>query len=83
MPKTAEDAMAEVLRWVQAKSPSDQVVTLDTDLIDTRLIDSLTFVEFLFLLEQLSGRPVLSQQIQPEHFRTLRQIRQTFFPTES
>jgi acyl carrier protein len=76
------DPMVEVVRWIKAKAQIVDDPAPDADLIDSRLIDSLTFVEFLFLVEQLSGRPVLSQQIQLEHFRTLRDIEENFFATQ-
>ncbi len=75
------DPMTEVVSWIRAKSPDAPEPSPDTDLIDSRLIDSLSFVEFLFLLEQLSGRPVQSQQVEVDHFRTLRQIEENFFTT--
>ncbi len=51
-----------------------QVPSLDTDLIDTGLVDSLTFVEFLAQLEQEFGVQVLLQDLELDRFRTVTRI---------
>ena len=51
-----------------------QVPSLDTDLIDTGLVDSLTFVEFLAQLEQEFGVQVSLQDLDLDRFRTVTRI---------
>ncbi len=51
-----------------------QVPSLDTDLIDTGLVDSLTFVEFLAQLEQEFGVQVSLQDLELDRFRTVTRI---------
>ncbi len=51
-----------------------QVPSLDTDLIDTGLVDSLTFVEFLAQLEQEFGVQVSLEDLEIDHFRTIARI---------
>jgi acyl carrier protein len=51
-----------------------QVPSLDTDLIDTGLVDSLTFVEFLAQLEQEFGVQVSLEDLEIDHFRTVTRI---------
>jgi len=51
-----------------------QVPSLDTDLIDTGLVDSLTFVEFLAQLEQEFGIHVSLEDLEIDHFRTISRI---------
>jgi acyl carrier protein len=46
----------------------------DTDLIDTGLVDSLTFVEFLAHLEQQFGIQVSLDDLEIDHFRTIARI---------
>jgi methoxymalonate biosynthesis acyl carrier protein len=48
-----------------------EVPSPDTDLIDTGLVDSLTFVEFLAQLEQEFGVHVSLDDLDLNHFRTL------------
>ena len=60
--------------WLKAKRPNLGDIDLDLDLIETRIIDSLSFTEFLFFLEEISGREIdAPQSVNP--FRTLRSIR--------
>ncbi len=59
-----------------------QVPSLDTDLIDTGLVDSLTFVEFLAQLEQEFGVRVSLEDLEIDHFRTVTRIA-AFIATKS
>jgi methoxymalonate biosynthesis acyl carrier protein len=51
-----------------------QVPSLDTDLIETGLVDSLTFVEFLAQLEQEFDVHVSLEDLELDHFRTVTRI---------
>lgn len=51
-----------------------QVPSWDTDLIDTGLVDSLTFVEFLAQLEREFGVRVSLDDLEIDHFRTIARI---------
>ncbi|TMJ06735.1 MAG: acyl carrier protein [Bacillati bacterium ANGP1] len=51
-----------------------QVPSLETDLIDTGLVDSLTFVEFLAHLEQDFGVHVSLEDLEIDNFRTIASI---------
>lgn len=51
-----------------------QVPSVETDLIDTGLVDSLTFVEFLAQLEKEFGIRVSLEDLEIEHFRTISRI---------
>ena len=59
-----------------------QVPSFDTDLIDTGLVDSLTFVEFLAQLEQEFGVQVSLEDLEIDHFRTVTRIA-AFIATKS
>jgi acyl carrier protein len=75
-----EDLAVERIRgWLRKKKPDLQEIDLDLDLIENRIVDSLLFVDFLFFLEELTGRDleITSGLIHP--FRTLRSIRDNFF----
>ncbi|HYU01583.1 MAG TPA: acyl carrier protein [Gemmatimonadales bacterium] len=51
-----------------------RVPSLDTDLINTGLVDSLMLVEFLAQLEQEFGIQVSLEDLEIDHFRTVTRI---------
>lgn len=51
-----------------------EVPSRETDLIETGLVDSLTFVEFLAQLEQEFGVQVSLEDLDLDHFRTIANI---------
>lgn len=67
------DQLDRVKEWLKTKRPELGDLDLDLDLIETRIIDSLSFTEFLFFLEEISGHEIESKSVNP--FRTLRSIR--------
>ena len=65
--------------WIQSKrAPDNTAIGLDTDLIENRLIDSIDFAEFLFMLEEISGKDIDISEVELDSFRTLRSIQSTF-----
>ncbi|MFD9407992.1 acyl carrier protein [Streptomyces sp. NPDC059989] len=68
------DKITAVLEFITTRNPAVGEVGLDDDLIDRRAIDSLAFVEFLYLLEELGGEPIDPEDIDVDDFRTLRKI---------
>ncbi|MER7751442.1 acyl carrier protein [Kitasatospora sp. NPDC097643] len=71
-----------VLDFLMARRPDLGVIDPDYDLIDNRVLDSLGFVNFLYVLEEQTGREISLDQVSPEDFRTLRRIRERFFDAE-
>jgi len=72
MPDTSQ--LANLISALFAERLHLQVPSLDTDLIDTGLVDSLTFVEFLAQLEQEFGIHVSLEDLEIDHFRTISRI---------
>ncbi len=72
MPDTS--TLAHQISALFAEKLHLQVPSLDTDLIDTGLVDSLTFVEFLAHLEQEFGVHVSLEDLEIDHFRTIARI---------
>lgn len=64
--------------WLLARNPAVQDIPDDLDLIENRLIDSLGFMEFVLLLEDLIGRELQLDQLDVDQFRTLRSLTDTF-----
>ena len=74
----AADAEARILEWLLARNPELQAIPDDMDLIENRVIDSLDFMEFVFLLEEVTGRSNLLDGVSVDAFRSLAAIRSTF-----
>lgn len=66
--------LARVKEWVLAANPGVDDITPDEDLIDTRLVDSLRFLELLALLEELTGQDMTAAGRDLRRFRSLRSI---------
>jgi hypothetical protein len=74
--------MEEVIRWIRSKHPDlEKEITRDTDLIESRLIASISFLEFIALLEDLSGEQIDVGSLSVGDFRTLGRINEKFLAT--
>ncbi|GAA1939417.1 acyl carrier protein [Kitasatospora viridis] len=71
-------AIKPVVDWLLERNPSFEEIPEDLDLIENRLIDSLGFMEFVLLLEDLIGRELQLDQIDVDQFRTLRSLADHF-----
>lgn len=76
------DGLQTVKNWILDRHPERDDIAPDLDLIENRLIDSLSFVEFVFLLEQESGTAIQMETLEVESIRTLGAIEQHFFPAQ-
>ncbi|WP_225098624.1 acyl carrier protein [Streptomyces sp. CoH27] len=72
-------SVQQVKDWILKRHPEREDIPADLDLIDNRLIDSLSFVEFVFLIEQLSGRAIPMDAVDVDDFRHLKVIEERFF----
>jgi acyl carrier protein len=71
-----EERLAAVKQFLLARKPGlGDNIDLDLDLIETRVIDSLGFLDFVFFLEQLTGRELETDAESVKVFRTLRSLR--------
>jgi hypothetical protein len=69
----------EILSWLKEKNPEfSGYIPADMDLIESRLIESLNFLEFIGLLEEISGKLVDIGSLSVNDFRTLERIETTF-----
>ncbi|MEU3859301.1 acyl carrier protein [Streptomyces sp. NPDC028722] len=72
--------MEEIVTWIRSKNPDlDGEIANDTDLIESRLIASVSFMEFIGLLEELTGRSIDVTRLSVADFRTLDRINENFF----
>ncbi|MFJ1590698.1 acyl carrier protein [Kitasatospora albolonga] len=77
--------MEQVIAWIYEKNPGlSGSIGYDEDLIEARLIDSLDFLEFVYLLESVSGRTIELQEFSIDDFCTLNRIQERFLaPVEA
>lgn len=65
-------------RYTHAREDA-QALPPDYDLIESRVLDSLGFVEFILLLEEHSGQEISIDSVSREDFRSIESIRRRFF----
>lgn len=71
--------MERIAEWLHEKNPGlDGPIDADEDLIEARLIDSMDFLEFIDLLEEMSGDTIDLQEVTIDDFRTLHRVEQRF-----
>ncbi|MFE2556323.1 acyl carrier protein [Streptomyces sp. NPDC059352] len=71
--------MERIAAWLHEKNPGlDGPIDVDEDLIEARLIDSMDFLEFIDLLEEISGDSIDLQDVTIDDFRTLGRVEQRF-----
>ena len=69
----------KIKKWIISAHSNINDIDPNLDLIDNRLIDSLRFVDLVFLLEELSETVIEISNINIDQIRTLNAIEQTFF----
>jgi acyl carrier protein len=79
MPQSITTALSDVKDWILSKHPERSDIPDDLDVIETRLVDSLSFVEFVFVIEQASGHEIDTESLDLDQLRTLRAIERSFF----
>ncbi|MEV0778266.1 4'-phosphopantetheinyl transferase superfamily protein [Streptomyces sp. NPDC050433] len=75
------EGLQQVKDWILKRHPDREDIAPTLDLIENRLIDSLSFVEFVFLLEEQSGRSIEMETLEVDAVRTLAAIESNFFCT--
>lgn len=75
--------MALIQEFIRSRNADlNKDIPSDFDLIDSRLINSLAFVEFIFLLEEITGDSIDPEELDVDDFRTLDAIESRFFSSE-
>jgi acyl carrier protein len=68
-----------VVDYLLSKRPDLTEIDLDLDLIENRILDSLGFMNFLYVVEEHTGTEISLEDVTPEDFRTVRSIAKRFF----
>lgn len=76
------EPMQAVRAFILGRNPKLDELSDDLDLIDSRAINSLAFVEFIFLLEELTGESIDPEDLDLDDFRTLAALNARFFKEE-
>ncbi|MFE5872626.1 acyl carrier protein [Streptomyces roseifaciens] len=79
MPSKTSSNVDAVRNWLLAKHPERTSIAPDEDLIGSRLVDSLSFVEFVLTVEEASGKEIDHEAIDLADFRTLAAIERKYF----
>lgn len=76
MPDTqsVQEQVELLRRWLQEASSETGEIADDTDIIDSRVLSSLQFVEFVLYIEQVRGTSIDFEQLDIESVRTLKNI---------
>jgi acyl carrier protein len=75
MSASTEEMLESLRAWLLARKPEITDIDLDLDLIENRVVDSLSFIEFLYFLEELTGNNLQTEAESLGSFRSLRVIR--------
>lgn len=78
MPNDPGNALEAITEWLLRRKPELTHIPPDLDLIENRVLDSLSLVEFLFLLEQETGTSHDAESLEVDDFRTLHNIEKRF-----
>jgi acyl carrier protein len=73
------DKISQIKQWVLSRNQEIDDILPDQDLIESRLVDSLSFTELLILIQQLSGEIIDQSSLDIEDFRTLNAIANRYF----
>ncbi|ARQ68474.1 holo [Streptomyces marincola] len=77
-----DTAGIDVIRaWILNRHPERDFIAGDENLIESRLVDSLSFVELVYAIENASGAEIDFDSIDIQDFQTLSAIEKAFFVT--
>ncbi|GGZ96023.1 hypothetical protein GCM10008090_00260 [Arenicella chitinivorans] len=69
----------ELVDWVITKKKLPVDFSLDQDLVDSGILDSLFFVEYVLMIQELSGKEIEVGEELLESTRSLTKVKTNFF----
>ncbi|MCY4045314.1 MAG: hypothetical protein OXE99_09560, partial [Cellvibrionales bacterium] len=69
----------QIKEWLLNKNTSIESIDDDQDILESRVLDSLQFVNFLMFIESIRGNRIEQEDIVPENFKTVNVILSCFF----
>ena len=82
MPAPDRALIMQSLRdWLKSANPNHATIDIDadTDIIESRILESLQMVELILFLEKDTGRAILVEELNPAKLRTLNSIYNNYF----
>ena len=73
-PVISLDKTNEVKQWLLSKKKYLADIPFDLDLIENDVVDSLSFVEYVLVIEEISGKEVVVDDTVLDKVRTLAQV---------
>jgi acyl carrier protein len=73
------EKLSNLIAWFQKRKPTIGQIRLDQDLIETRALDSLSFTDLIYYLEELTDQEIDIEREALPTFRTLAAISSRFF----
>ncbi|MFK7803182.1 MAG: acyl carrier protein [Anaerolineae bacterium] len=77
--KLTSTPLDNIIKFLHSRNPDLGEIAHDVDLIESRIIDSLDFIELVFLIEEATGAPVDLEEIEVDNLRTLQAIEASYF----
>lgn len=78
----ANDRTEQVRKWIINANPDITSLDDDTDIVDSRIVTSLQFVELLLYIEEVCGTELDYDQLDIDSVRTLLDIEQNYLSHE-
>ncbi|WP_394430896.1 acyl carrier protein [Streptomyces sp. SGAir0957] len=69
----------KVRAWILGRHEGRTELAMDVNIIENRLVDSLSFVELVYTIEDASGTEIDFDAIDIEDFQSLATIQRAFF----
>ncbi|HEX4723747.1 MAG TPA: phosphopantetheine-binding protein [Pseudonocardiaceae bacterium] len=76
---TTTSGVEKVRDWILGRHADRDELGPDENLIDSRLVDSLSFIELIYVIEGASGAEIDFDAIDLQDFQTLSAIDRAFF----
>jgi len=73
------EGIEAIRQWIVDRNPGLEWIDDDADLIEARWVDSLSFVEFIYLIGEVTGKEIDADSIELDHLRSLDAIRRNYF----
>jgi acyl carrier protein len=77
--RTKDEVLSVLRQRILDNNPGLEEVAYDADLMEQGLINSLQFISFLMLIEELRAQEVPEDEVQIERFKSLNVIYDNFF----
>lgn len=71
-------SLQDVRSWILERNPELTDLDPETDIIESRIVNSLQFVELVLYIEEVRGEMLQFGEVDLDSFRTLKEIERNF-----